>query len=410
MILKAKIVNNLLFPIVFLFLISSAFAEPKHAKPILITFHDIPDVLIKRGLGSKELGASLAQVLDTIGNSHGYVERERNSPQAFPEMIIGVEDESSKNLYSKIIDGSFKINESMAELELSIKDAKTNGKTKVNYSGDPSDINGLISQAGEKVVAQVHPYSYAVYLSNSYKFDEMLKQLEQMTGNVHSDDAIFAYNLWGIYFMGRGEYAHAIDKFEKAVELWPGYASAYMNMGSCYYDLGNAVKGSLVMGEAVSVNPKGWLIYDTWSNILYSRKEYSGAIEKCRKLIELRPSYAPGYNRMGLALSDSGKNQEALFYYQKATELNPDFDFAYNNWSLSLLDLKDFDEAEDKIKLALRIQPNSAIYLNSYGLVFLRKQRYREAIEKFEAALKQNPGYDTAQANLLLAKEGLKKK
>jgi len=63
------------------------------------------------------------------------------------------------------------------------------------------------------------------------------------------------YNYLGTALTYQGYYTQAINKFQKAIELDPKYASAYRNMGIAYYYM-NRVKDSVAAQQrAIALNP-----------------------------------------------------------------------------------------------------------------------------------------------------------
>ena len=76
---------------------------------------------------------------------------------------------------------------------------------------------------------------------------------------------------------------------DKAIELEPNFAGAYMNLGTAKAHL----------------------------------KEYDVAIKDYDKAIELNPNYALAYYNRGLACRELGKEKEAIEDFKKAQELDP---------------------------------------------------------------------------------------
>jgi len=89
----------------------------------------------------------------------------------------------------------------------------------------------------------------------------------------------------------------ALNAFNKAIELDPKVAKAYVNRGHAYYYLGN----------------------------------YNQAIADYNKVIELDPKDAEAYVSRGNAYDSLGNYKQAIADYYKAIELNPKNTYAYVN-------------------------------------------------------------------------------
>ena len=75
-----------------------------------------------------------------------------------------------------------------------------------------------------------------------------------------------------------------------------------------------------------------------------SLRKIEQASEVFRKVTELNPNYADGYNNLGVALKDQGKFEKAVNTYKKAISINPDYADAHYNLGLTLKLLDKFEE------------------------------------------------------------------
>jgi protein O-mannosyl-transferase len=114
------------------------------------------------------------------------------------------------------------------------------------------------------------------------------------------------------------------------------------------------------------------------------------------------------YNKLGLALMDKGRTDEAIDCYVKSLSFRPNYDFAHNNLGMALATIGRIDEAISHYSEALRINPNSEIANNNLGNALRRKGNLEEAIARFSMALQINPQFAEANNNLgaALAQQG----
>jgi tetratricopeptide (TPR) repeat protein len=89
---------------------------------------------------------------------------------------------------------------------------------------------------------------------------------------------------------------------------------------------------------------------------------YKGAIAKAPQDAEL-------YYRLGNALLDMGRNQDAYVAYQKAVRLKPDYGDAYANLGLTLRKMGNLKAATGAYARALDINPGDKSTLNNLAIV-----------------------------------------
>ena len=139
-------------------------------------------------------------------------------------------------------------------------------------------------------------------------------------------------------------------------------------------------------------------------NILGASNIGLGQIEQAsrafKKVTELNPNYADGFNNLGVTLKDQGKLDEALEAYNKAVSLKPDYFEAYNNIGNALKDQGKYDVSLEAFNKALSINPNHADAYNNMGVTFLEQGKADEAIETYNKALSLKPNYVEAYNNM----------
>jgi tetratricopeptide (TPR) repeat protein len=204
-----------------------------------------------------------------------------------------------------------------------------------------------------------------------------------------------------------GDYTHAIEKYELAIQKNPDFAEAYYNWGQALYNL-NDFKGAIEKYElAIQKKPDYVLAYDYWGLALYSLNDFKGAIEKYDLAIQKDPDYAQAYNNWGLALSKQNDFKGAIEKYDLAIQKDPDYTLAYINWGSELDSLNDFKGAIEKYELAIQKDPDYATAYNNWGLALNKLNDFKGAIEKYELAVQKDPDYASAYNNWGLALDNL---
>jgi TolB-like protein/DNA-binding winged helix-turn-helix (wHTH) protein/tetratricopeptide (TPR) repeat protein len=167
----------------------------------------------------------------------------------------------------------------------------------------------------------------------------------------------------------------ALECYDKALALDPGYALAYVGKANLYASYSGQYLPPL---EAM---PK--------------------AREAARKALELDEQLAEAHHAMAVIMhwADwdwAGAEKE----FRRALELNPNFETARRNYASFLAEQKRFDEAFAELKQAQELDPLSRSITYHMGYLAYLARRYDQAIEHFKEALALNPNYEVARRGL----------
>ncbi len=125
----------------------------------------------------------------------------------------------------------------------------------------------------------------------------------------------------GANLFARKEYEESVRHFSKAIELDPGFKTAYMSRGAAWAKLGNTDK----------------------------------AMEDFEKVLELDPKDPRAYHFRGLAHLQKGDRERAKADFDKAIELDDRYGIAYFSRGTTLSELGDLDRAGKDMVMAARI-------------------------------------------------------
>jgi TolB-like protein/cytochrome c-type biogenesis protein CcmH/NrfG len=158
---------------------------------------------------------------------------------------------------------------------------------------------------------------------------------------------------------------NALAHFDKAIELAPEYAPAWM-------------------GKAWAIN---YLSEGSYGNVprAISVAEARPAIERA---LQLAPDLPEAHAILGLIESEDLNPDKAIVHYQKAIELNPNYADAYT-WYGNML----FDQPKKRLELfqkAIQLSPMSILANFNYGLDLIAYGRIDEAREVAEHMLSIN--------------------
>lgn len=128
----------------------------------------------------------------------------------------------------------------------------------------------------------------ALYLETR-DWDMAIPEFEAIIKNIFYSTPELAYNNLGWAYFGKGEYTRALEYFEKAVELSPGFSMAYNNMGKVLVKLDRNRDAMQAYRTAIRLSPRFADAYYNLGLALVKAKDHEGAVESFNKVIEVAP-------------------------------------------------------------------------------------------------------------------------
>ena len=162
--------------------------------------------------------------------------------------------------------------------------------------------------------------------------------------------------------------SEARDLFRRAIELDPGYASAYVALGQTYLDAlrygwtatpGKALQQVHDLAQkALSIEERNAAAHRLLGFAYLKRRQYDPATKEFERALEINPNDAESHDALGGVWLYTGRADAAIEAIETALRFNPEL-------------------------------PSSGLV--HLGLAYYLKGQYREAITTLERALGQNP-------------------
>ncbi len=172
-------------------------------------------------------------------------------------------------------------------------------------------------------------------------------------GTVPSDtgedvlEAVLIHNNRGIARLEQYDYRHAVEEFQKALELKPDFLPGTVNLGIAFY-------------------------YDS---------EYQKAAEQFQAALKLNPKEPHAHFMLGLLYSKEYKKDEALREFQEVVALHPDDTATNYNLGLTLMRAKDYEGAVGYFQKVLQIEPRHLSAMYNLGMALMRAGKREDAQE-----------------------------
>jgi tetratricopeptide (TPR) repeat protein len=194
-----------------------------------------------------------------------------------------------------------------------------------------------------------------------------------MDATTPSLDALKAYTV-GLQ-KGKSNDSAAVPFFKRAIELDPGFASAYSGLAACYLNLGESglarenFTKAFVLRSHVSEREKLLIAARYYNHVT---GELPKAIEAYQLGTQAYPRDAAAHGNLGTLYGASGQYEKSIAETQEAIRLEPDAGTNYSNLLLAQAALDRFDDARNTFDLALVKKIEDPIMrVNWFGVAFV---------------------------------------
>jgi len=125
-----------------------------------------------------------------------------------------------------------------------------------------------------------------------------------------------------VYSVYDWDWAAAEKEFQRAIELNPGYETAYRWYAGFLISVGRTEEGIAATKRALELDPVNMHGATAWH--YYFAHRYDKAIEHYLKHFELHPGRVPAHFFLAQAYEQVGRYEEAIAEFQKAVAVDPD--------------------------------------------------------------------------------------
>jgi serine/threonine protein kinase/tetratricopeptide (TPR) repeat protein len=276
--------------------------------------------------GDQFLGIGLADALITrLTNIKRIVVRPTSSVLRYAEETTDPFEAGRALDVEFILDGTFRRVGDRIRVSLQLLCVKENASRWAEVFDEKfTDVLELEDSISEKVTQS---------LVSKLTGEEQKQLAKRGTNNVEAYEAY----LRGRYFWNQftqESLPKALQAFEKAVELDPNYALAYIGIAD-FYNWG--------------------CIY----GLIPPSVSYPKLMAATKKALEIDDKLGEAYAELGLTNSNQWRYAEALKNHRRAIELNPNYPLAHEWLSAVLVSTGEFEEGIKEIKIAEQLDPLS---------------------------------------------------
>jgi len=206
-------------------------------------------------------------------------------------------------------------------------------------------------------------------------------------------------------------YINAVDLFQRAIELDPDFALAYVGLADTYTlqalyagfpQEEMSARSELVINKALELDDQLGEVYATLGLFQDQQKRDLAAAETAyKRALELNPNYATAHHWYSILLNNLGRSKEALARIRKAQELDPLSAIINQSVGNVLGNLGRFDEALAQYEKVIEIDPAFPPAYWGIGNIYWRVSgQLDEAAAWIRKAIALDPGNPNYPASL----------
>jgi serine/threonine protein kinase/tetratricopeptide (TPR) repeat protein len=211
-----------------------------------------------------------------------------------------------------------------------------------------------------------------------------------------SSTEAYSYYLKGKEEQVNYDWDRARQAFEKAVELDPAFASAYLMLGTQYLMLGDLKKATEAIEKALNLSKKATEKERLMIEAFHTRATELNEDKYLRLLKEITEKYPKdkeAHYWLAAAYGNKKMPKQAVEEIENALGLDPDYPDALNMGAFVYVMLKDYEKAIGYLKKYASLMPGKPNPFDSLGELYFEIGKFDEAVENYKKALVIKPDY-----------------
>ena len=283
-------------------------------------------------------------------------------------------------------------------------------------------VKRLLDEGSGEPSARLTAAEILLDLGLSHEASDVCKEHLRLRG-----DSVEALTMLGTAQHESGDFAHAVQAFEKALTMSPNSKELLNNLGyslfcagflgpalasfdkalaidpgykHAWYNKGYSLHGAERLNEAVEcyrraleLDAQDRVLWNNFGNALYNLGRFGESIPRFVDALRVDPDYEIAWNNIGNALEKMGMWSEAIPFHERSLEIRPDFDYALYAKGMCLSMTGRPEEGYDLILESLALNPDYDEAWKAKSRVARQLGRWDEALNAIEEALAVNPAF-----------------
>ena len=161
----------------------------------------------------------------------------------------------------------------------------------------------------------------------------------------------------------QGKLEEAIEAYNRALTIKPGYAEIYSNMGNAFREQGKLEEAIEAYNQALNIKPGYAEVYSNMGNALLDDGRLEEAIEAYNQALAIKPSYASVFWNLSGTAEDIS---EAKKWVEQCLSADPGYSWA----KLALAGLQFYEGDKSSYNVLLQSSLKDHSYMRSFAWAF----------------------------------------
>ncbi len=210
-----------------------------------------------------------------------------------------------------------------------------------------------------------------------------------------------AYSTLAMALQAQGDLDAAKSYFSQALQLQPKTAELHAQLGSVYAEQKQFAEAMNSYRRAIAINPRFARVYWEMGELWKQMGDRNQATDCWYRAFQLEPTWgtAREHWRLGTALAEQNKLEQAGQSYQQAIRLDPKFAEAYHNLGVILGKQGQWQQALSQHQQAAALNPENPQFWAGVGRAMVAQEAWEEAIVAYQKVTRLN--LDGAQSQAM---------
>lgn len=200
----------------------------------------------------------------------------------------------------------------------------------------------------------------------------------------------------GIFFLD-GEFQNSVIAWKKAETITPLDDRSRFTLAMAEIKLNHREWARPELDKLATAHPRDSLYLYWLARLDYDAQNYTAAITRLQRIVELDPNMMRAYDSLGLCYDYLGQFNEAIKHYNRAVELNrlqpKPSPWPHVDRAISLISLTQLVEAEKDLREALTYDARLPQAHYQLGRVLDMQGEYQAAVQSLKQAIFLEPTY-----------------
>lgn len=193
------------------------------------------------------------------------------------------------------------------------------------------------------------------------------------------------------YLREKNQFEAAMNLFERAISLNPGYATAYHWYGLLADSMGDDNKSLMLYRKAAESDPHSQVIQSNIGFKLLEAGKKEQAMQQFDRVIEFDPNFSGGPSGKAVVYAQLGRLDLAIFWQHKAVELDP------GNWGRRLhlanfyIDIGLIERAKEQVEVISNTASDFQGLVFTQANIDMYQSDYQSASDRYALNMQNDP-------------------